>query len=731
MNCPLPVRALALCLAGASLHAASSTAWEMNSWADFLRGKFTGVSLSRDGRLRSGVKSRVLFGDGQSAVWCAAEGPGGEVYLGTGHKGRVMVLRTGQQPRVVFEAPEAEIFAIAADSKGVVYAATSPDGKIYRIEDGKAAEYFNPGERYIWSLAIAPDGTLYAGTGEQGKIYAVKSKGVGEVFYETGQTHVTALAVERGGALLAGSDPNGILYRISAKDKAFVLYDAPLPEIRAIRTAPDGRVYVAALGGSVAKRAASAQNAAGSTGGPVVATSTTTITVEAQAGLDLKPKTDAPKAAPQPIAPAVSNVTDLVGVERSAIYRVSAEGLVETLWSSKEENAYDLLPNGGQLSFSTDGTGRIYGLSDDRKVSLVEQTNQGEVIRLVAGANGMLAIASNPGQVLSLPDAAAVGGNYESPVHDAGATSRWGRLEWSGQGTVQFRTRAGNSARPDRTWSDWSAPMNVSGPIVSPTARFVQWSVEFGSADAAVDSVSVAYRPQNQPPAVRNIGVTAQLAAATQQQAARTTQPAAAAYSITVTDSGETGASTLSGTSTQNAGRSGLRQLTIAWTGEDGDGDTLSYNLFFRGEEERQWKTLRSNLAENSFTLDGDSLADGRYFFRVVASDRGSNPPGDALEGELVSAPVRIDNTPPVVTLVREGNLIVASAVDRTSPLRRCEVSIDARPWSVIEAEDEVTDSREERFKLLLNLSPGEHLVTFRVTDAAGNPGLAKIVVNN
>jgi hypothetical protein len=271
--------------------------------------------------------------------------------------------------------------------------------------------------------------------------------------------------------------------------------------------------------------------------------------------------------------------------------------------------------------------------------------------------------------------------------------------------------------------------MAAPAAVGSPTARYVQWSVELASPDAAVDSVSVAYRPQNQPPAVKNISVTSQLAAASQQQSARQAQPAAAAYSITVTDSGETGATTLSGTATQNAGRSGLRQLTVVWTAEDGDGDLLSYNLLFRGEEERQWKTLRSNLAENSFTLDGDSLADGRYFFRVVASDRSSNPAGEALEGELVSAPVRLDNTPPVVELQRDGAVIVAAAADRTSPLRRCEVSLDARPWTVIEAEDGVTDSREERFRLQLSLSPGEHLITFRVTDAAGNAGLAKIVV--
>ena len=67
----------------------------------------------------------------------------------------------------------------------------------------------------------------------------------------------------------------------------------------------------------------------------------------------------------------------------------------------------------------------------------------------------------------------------------------------------------------------------------------------------------------------------------------------------------------------------------------------------------REWKLLRANMAENSMLLDGDILADGRYYFRVVASDRPSNAANVAREDQLVSSPVLIDNTPPVVTFGR------------------------------------------------------------------------------
>ena len=119
----------------------------------------------------------------------------------------------------------------------------------------------------------------------------------------------------------------------------------------------------------------------------------------------------------------------------------------------------------------------------------------------------------------------------------------------------------------------------------------------------------------------------------------------------------------------------------------------------------------------------------------MIASDRPSNPVEYARESELISAPVLIDNTPPTVRIaapVRNGANaeIVVDGLDQTSPLRRCEYSLDATGWVPIEAVDGVTDSPAEQFRIKLeNLHAGEHLVVVRVYDSAGNAGLAKVVV--
>lgn len=740
------MRAVLPVLIAALAWASGPAAWEMTSYSDFIKGRFSGVSLTRDGRLTLAPKMEPLFATEQPAIWSLVRAGDGVMYVSTGHKGRVFRVDANGRGTLLWTAPEPEVFALAVDSNGTLYAGTSPEGKIYRIREGKAVEYFAPGVRYIWALAFGADGALYAGTGDQGKIFRITAEGKGEVWYETGQNHVTALAFDREGRLLAGTEPNGILYRIEAKDKAFVLYDASLPEIRSIVTAPDGAIYVAALGGSVAARAGAAAAAAGAgqqtPAAPAISTSITVT--DAQAGIEIKPKADAAKQQPQQpqVSTQVTPVMDISGVEKSALYRINADHTVESLWSSKEENIYDVVLEGEAIYLSTDQQGRIYRLTPDRKATLLSSTGEGETLRLLRSASDLYAATGNMGKLFRLSSGTSTSGWFESPVHDAGSVARWGRLSFRGEtangAKVTFRTRTGNSSRPDKTWSEWSAPLDAAqgAPIPSPNARYIQWRAEFSGSPAAspvVESVTVSYLPQNMPPVLRSITVGPHAPSASSQPAQQQTSTTPT-YSITVTDTGET-SSTSTGTATQTPQRSGAAQLKIAWQGEDPDGDKLVYSVFFRGEGEREWKALKRDITEAQALIDADALADGRYFFRVTASDRLANPPGAAREAELVSSPVLIDNTPPAVKLSEPkpdgaGYRIEVEATDAASPLRRAEFSIDAGPWTPLASEDGVIDSKREVFMVRTgHLPPGEHLIVVRVYDSAGNAGLGKVLV--
>jgi hypothetical protein len=438
-------------------------------------------------------------------------------------------------------------------------------------------------------------------------------------------------------------------------------------------------------------------------------------------------------------------VADVSGVDKSAVYRINPDNTVETLWSSKEENVYDLLALEKQILFSTDDNGRIYGLAPDRRVTLVAQTNEGETTRLLPSDHSVLAATSNMGRIYRLGETPGASGSYEAPVHDSGTASRWGSLNWRadapGGSSVRFRTRSGNSAKPDRTWSDWSEPLaDASGSrITSPNARYIQWKAELAGGAAAgttpvLDSVTLAYLPQNSPPVVRSINVVSQSVAASQAGRQAAGSPSSA-YSVTVSDTGDVNTAAPAGTPTQTLPRAASQQITVTWQADDPDGDRLVYAVYFRGEDETQWKLLRGDTHDNSVTFDGDALADGKYFFRVVASDREANPPATAREGQLVSAPVMIDNTPPVVTIgtVRHSGAaahIEFEAADAASALRRCEYSLDAASWVPVAAADGVIDSLREKFVLdLTGLAPGEHLLTIRAADSANNTGVTKVIL--
>ena len=740
-----------LCLfcAGATLSAATSTSWDTSGFSDFLKGRLSGLSLSAEGGLQLGPAKRWSTSLNQPALWSIAAAPDGSVYAATGHSGKVFRISPDGTSSQVWSAEQAEVFALAVDSKGTVFAGSSPNGGVYRIEGGKAQEIWHAPVKYIWNIRIGADGWLYLGTGEGGRIYRINRDGGGDVYYETGQSNVTALALGPNGYLYAGTDPNGLLYQITGQRQGTILYDSNLPEIRAIAVDPNGSVYAAAMGGALSTRTGATASASSGTT-VVTAASPTVITVtEAQMGnkatpadndqAQIKVPAEQPRNTATPAATTVNTgaVTEASGVEKSAIYRIVPGGSAETLRSSKEDNVYDLILDGDSLLFSTDDHGRIYRRRNGRDTLLAEG-GDGETTRLIKSGAGFYAGMSNPGRLLAFDDAASGSGFFQSQVHDAGSVAHWGHLRWHGIGSgVVFRTRSGNSARPDETWSKWSEPMEESGRdlISSPPARFVQWRGEWSAGSTAVIStVSVPFLPQNTPPNVRSITVTSIIGTNTAKISANTSATSSA-YSVTVTDTGEAPAASSSSSGSQVASRLQTTQTQISWQADDPDNDKLVYSLYFRPEEATQWQLIRSRMAENTILLDPDVFADGRYLFRVVASDAPSNAPEYAKQAEMISTPVIIDNTPPVVTLspphrVEATADVEVAASDATSPLRRCEYSLDAGFWQPVESLDGITDSQQERFRIHLEkLRPGEHLLVVRVYDSVGNAGLARSIL--
>ncbi len=738
----------ALCALSLAASAATSTVWEVNGFADFLKGRLLNLALTADGMLRPGPSVRWSTALDQPALWSIASGPDASVFAGTGHSGKVYRIAADGTASLAWSAPQGEVFALASDAKGVLYAGSSPNGSVYRIEGSNAQELWRAPAKYIWALKPGREGELFIATGEPGRVYRLAAGATtAQLYYDTGQANVTALALAANGHVLAGTDPNGLLYEISGPGKANMLYDSSLPEIRAIVSDAKGNIYAAAMGGALSTRNGGSGATAASTE-TVVNSTPTVITVSEtkdngaaadndQSGVKVASDTSKAGATQASGAAASPSITEVSGVEKSAIYRISADGAVETLRTSKEANVYDLMLDGDDLIFSTDDEGRIYRWHD-RQTTLIAEPGNGETTRLLAVRGNLFAAMSNPARLFAFGAPGSAPSSYESQVHDSISVARWGHLQWHGMGTgLAFRTRTGNTARPDATWSAWSDP--ISDPahslLKSPAARFVQWRAEWPAAStAALSTVDVPYLPQNGPPALHSITVTSVMAT-NPLKTGGTAANSSSAYSITVTDTGEAPAASSASSATQSVSHLQSTQTQISWQADDPDGDKLVYSLYFRAEDESNWHLIRSRMFENSLLLDADVFADGRYYFKVVASDAPANAAEYAQQAEIVSSPVLIDNTPPLVTLVnvkRDGNVLDADieAEDKTSPLRLCEYSIDAGFWQPVEAVEGVTDSPHERFHLHLdNVHSGEHLLVVRVYDSANNAGLARVTL--
>lgn len=737
--------AVCICVAALPLSAATTTTWVVNGYNDLLRGTLTGLSLTADGRLVPGPATEHQVQANTPAVWSLAAGPDGSVYAGTGHQGTVLRVGLDGKSSEVWSAPEPEIFALAVAPNGDLYAASSPNGAVYRIRGRKGVEVWRPGTKYIWSLALAQDGSLYMGTGDSGKVYRMHPNGTAELYYDTAQMNVTSLAIGTNGHVLAGTDPNGMIYDISGAGKATVLYDSNLPEVRALAVAPDGTVYAAAMGGAVSTRNGNMPASAQTASAPAVAANPTVITVtEASGNVVDQTATTPPSQAASGTSTSSSSagvstaaVTEVAGLEKAALYKIGPDRVPQTIWSSKDMNIYDLILDGDSVLFSTDFTGTIFRLTG-RNTTLVSQLGDGVATRLWKAGTAVFAAMSNPGRVFVLGAPGAKPGEYESVVHDAGSVARWGHFQWHGMGSgVTFRTRTGYAARPDNTWSDWSAAMSSpnEAAIQSPPAHFIQWKAEWpaGSTEE-IDTVSVPFLPENRAPQVHSITVTSVLNQ-NQLKSAGANSNSSGAYTVTVTDTGQSSASTATN-GVQTVSHLQSTQTQISWQADDPDGDKLAYSVYFRSEDETNWQLVRTRMYENTLLLDPDVFADGRYYFKVIASDAPSNDQQFAKESDLVSPQVLIDNTPPAVTVgnvKRSGDALDVDVTgnDATSPLRVCEYSLDAGPWQPIEAVDGVTDQQKQQFHLHLDkIRPGEHLLVFRIYDVANNAGLGKVILH-
>jgi len=737
--------------------------WRISTYEEFLKGKANGVAVRSDGRLELAPKFTLIADADASYLWSLRTDLKGVLYAAGGSPAKVFRFDTAGKPTAVFDSADLSAQAIAFDSQGNLYVGTSPDGKVYRVSSsGEKSVFFDPKTKYIWDLAFSSDGTLYVATGDKGQIFAVDSSGKGELFYSSDEAHIRVLAFDPSGNLIAGTEPNGRVLRVShanaksprsnkSEDKStqgFVLYETAKREVTALAIAPDGTIYVSAIG-EKQRNATPAPSA-------VFVTPQGTTTITNSPGV----------SAAQSTAPSV--FLPFPPVVSSSIYRISATGAPDELWSSREDVVYSLgLGADGRLLAGTGNNGALLGIDSKGVFAQLAKSGSAQITGISPGKDGKVFVCTaNPGKVFSVGPEFEAEGTYESRSFDAQIFSQWGRLEWWSPRTapntastakkssardneprVEFFARSGNTEDPGKEWSPWSGPYTHSGTEMEiPSARFAQWKavIHGGQPGDGVDWASLAYLPRNVAPVIDGIAIQDPGVRANTTNIMSAGQPTTVTLKLPPAPNTSGVIITQSGTPPRfEPPPQGIQQkgyATVLWTAHDDNDDELRYAVYYRGENEQDWKLLKDKLEQKFYSWDATSFPDGAYYLKIVATDAPSNPPAAALTTERISERFEVDNTPPFIEHLqaefraadKAGSSITVkfTARDASSSVERAQYSLDGGDWILVSPAGNISDAPEEHYDFTINNpSAGEHTIAVRAYDRSENVGSAKTTV--
>jgi len=711
-----------------------------SSSSDFAKGKAERVIIGSEGTLQLGRASEVLV-DKLPDVWAvnALVASGGTIYLGTSPNGQIYSYSLGQLQQI-YPAPSQQqdqekktaqdapaeanqpgesndantvsakqhltnehIFAMATDVAGRLLAGISGEKcRLVRYQAGTFRTIFEPNDAtYIFAIALGKDGDIYLGTGPEGKIYRLDSLGNGgEVFYDSQDKNILSLAVGADGALYAGSDTRGLIYRIDpATKKAAVLYDSEQPEITALLFGDDGGLYAAATSAQVVETQEKFASQLRLAGRPETKTTQKQDTGKSEGLRKLNiPNTDKGSSDKRPRRP-TPPTKPRRPTKVSHLFKVTREGYVTDVFNEAAV-FFCLAQSRGQLLLGTGNSGRLFAVdpSAELQTVLYEDEQASQVTAVLVVDDQVYLGTANPAKLIRLDRRFAQAGTYTSDLIDASQPARWGKLQVEAEVPagckILLACRSGNVKDVnDPTFSDWSAPQELTGPaqLQCPLGRFCQYKLVLKTADGKstplIREVAVAHTVPNLAPKVESVTIS------------RVPSEAKKGF------------------------------FKISYKARDDNKDKLIYKIEFRKLGRSAWIELKDKLEADSFEWDGKTVEDGRYEIRITASDEPDNDAATQLVGTRISDPFIVDNTGPEIKDYRLENSrnkpvkLTFRVIDEFSAIGKVQFTIDSNAdWKSVMPEDLVYDTTDEKFTVLVDkLEPGQHIISLKATDDAGN----------
>lgn len=597
-------------------------------------------------------------------------------------------------PELTERAAPAEdaVWQLARDRAGNVWFGTGSLGRLHRV--GRPAPVFESGAGDV--MAVAADGpTVWFATTPEGKVYRLTGDRP-EEWFETFEKYIFALLPAPDGAVYCATGERGKLYRITGKGKGVEVFAAPQSHIVSLAwlvpgrellagTSPDGLVYRLILDRPGERARATV----------LYDTPLNEVrSIVAARGLVYAAANPAPDDGPS--------------TESASVFCTDSAGLLRWRWSASDSAIFALAPSDSGVYVATGSRGLLYELDTLGRPSVVARVESPNLSCLLAVPDGLWLGTGSPARVHRLGRGYAGSGSIQSPPFDCQNPARITRLDARvdipGGAGFALEVRTGNSAKPDSTWSGWFG--SYGGPLNSPPGRFIQWRANFlenfPGRTPALERVDIWYDVANRPPAIRRLALAPLPADEARNGAARPVR-------------------------------------AVTWDASDPDGDSLSFELWFRRRGEAGWQRVGRDITDSRLELDTRTLPDGWYELKLVASDRPENGAAHARQAELVTRPFPVDNTPPLITdlrLVRgparDGRPTVTAtftATDALSPLAACRIAANSGDWQPVRPADGVFDSPLERFSAPVEVEQGNATIAVWVTDTNGNIGTARAEV--
>ncbi|MFP4176714.1 MAG: hypothetical protein ACOCQ9_02145 [Candidatus Brocadiia bacterium] len=689
-----------ICLSVTGSIAGAAKSWDLEGEEKFSGGTLDGVSVMSTGELTLGPEVSAVSGLDANYVWDIAAGhEDGTFYVATGSPAAVYKYSEGEL-ELLHRMSEEHVQSVLPLTDGRVLAGTAPRGVIYEIDpEGEVTVFRDLNDQYIWDMVSGDDEeSIYCATGPAGRLLHIEGDQEAREIYRLDRGNLMCLEFDsERNRIYGGSEPSGTVFEFTPEGEVAVIFEADESEVHSLMLGDEGVVYAVTAqadgegmrparapargeegngGNGEGKRQEKSQAPAGGRNGGEFSENTLYAITPGQGG------------------------NRLAGLGRAIGLSMS-------------------LRDDGEVFVGTGGEGRVVGVSPDGVTRLVTGFRAAHVSAMSRAPNGTVLIGTSDGGGLWVmspgftPEA-----TYTSKVFDAGFISNWHRVETEmhlpDDADVRTEIRTGNRKKPDRTWSDW-VPAGDSLDVRS--GRFAQLRAvlrtEEETATPEVRRIVAYYREVNRRPEIDRLSLGERGNGGDRQQG--------------------------NGRGQENPSRSPREaRKQITWDAVDPNNDELSFDLFYRATDEKDWKPLDERMrGRTEYEWDTERVPDGRYMLRLVADDGPDRPPEDRLRAEKVAGPFLIDNgRPSVQELAIETNddgerILTGEAVDEVSRIAQVQFSHNAGDWQPAFPGDGAFDSTQEDFEADVGeLDEGEQVFVVIAIDTAGNIGSGRLKVD-